>query len=173
MKNRCSRMLVRRRMVSTTLSRALSSDTNVRLVRTLYRQIIRWCNVTDPAIPFCILVTLKPPYVDETSLQELASGDSFWKSLLPEKSKLEAHQSIIPVYSSHDMRNLCRVNFRMNNKHESSPEVTQERISVAFEVVKSLNKLSEQLKMRQEIRENHLDRTGVHFHVGQGKYPGQ
>ena len=154
------------------LSRHFSSETNSRLGRTLYRQLMRWCKATDKALPlssFVPPVTLKPPHVEETSLIELASPDEYWSKvsqLLPAKSKVEPHQITIPIHNSQDAANFFRVIFRMNKV--ATPETFKQRVSVAFEALKSLNELTGGLNALREQRDKHLDRTGVLYHVGQG-----
>jgi len=152
-----------------------SSSNNNRLGRTLYRQLIRWCRNTDKAIPlssFVPPVTLKAPHVEEESLDKLALHIPDWEQvsgLLPPNSKVEAHQMIVPIFSSEDAANLFRVVFRMNNQKDPSPEVFKQRITTAFEALKSLNQLTGGLTSLKEQREKHLDRDGVFYHVGQGK----
>jgi hypothetical protein len=110
--------------------------------------------------------------VAEESLKKLNSPpDAYWKhvsQLLPPKSKVEAHQITIPIHTLEDAENLFRAVFRMNSG-SSSPEVLKHQISVAFDALKSLNELTRGLKTFKEQREIHLDRTGVRYHVGQGK----
>jgi len=153
-----------------------SSSNNNRLGRTLYRQLIRWCRNTDKLIPlssFVPPVTLKPPHIEEESLQKLAlQSDADMEHvshLLPPKSKVEAHQMTVPILNAEDAENLFRAVFRMNNQNEASPQVFKQRISTAFEALKSLNQLTGGLNSLIEEREKHLDRTGVLYHVGQGK----
>ena len=155
--------------------RLRSSSNNDRLGRTLYRQLIRWCRNTDRAIPlssFVPPVTLKPPHVEQESLQKFASKDDDWtrvSQLLPSNSKVEPHQMIVPIANAEDAANLFRVVFRMNNVEDTSQEVFKQRISTAFEALKSLNQLTGGLESLKEQREKHLDRTGVLYRVGQGR----
>lgn len=152
-----------------------SAADNGRLGRNLYRQLIRWCRNTDKMIPlssFVPPVTLKPPHVEEESLQKLASHDADFQhvsGLLPSNSKVEAHQMTVPVANSKDAESLFRVVFRMN-QGDASQEVFKQRISTAFEALKSLNQLTGGLTSLQEQREKHLDRDGVLYHVGEGKF---
>jgi hypothetical protein len=152
-----------------------ASTNNGRLGRILYRQLIRWCRETDKAHPLSSVVppvTLTTPLVAEESLKKLISPpDAHWQyvsQLLPQKSKVEAHQITIPIHTSDDAGNLFRVVFRMN-AGISSPEVLKHQTSMAFDALKSLNKLTRGLKSSKKLREQHLDRTGVRFHIGQGK----
>jgi hypothetical protein len=110
--------------------------------------------------------------VAEESLKKLTSPpDAHWKhvsQLLPPKSKVEEHRITIPIHTSEDAGNLFRVVFRMN-AGISSPEVLKHQTSMAFDTLKSLNTLTRGLKLLKEQREQHLDRTGVLYHIGQGK----
>ena len=72
------------------------------------------------------------------------------------------------MHTSEDAENLFRVVFRMNAEI-SSPEMLKYQISMAFDALKSLNELTSALKSFKEQRESHLDRTGVLYHIGQGK----
>lgn len=53
------------------------------------------------------------------------------------------------------------------NSSETDPQVFKQRISTAFEALKSLNQLTGGLTSLEEQREKHLDRTGVEYNVGQ------
>jgi hypothetical protein len=154
----------------------MSGASDGRLGRILYRQLIRWCKTTDKALPLSSVVppvTLKPPHVEEESLKKLASPpDAHWKhvsQLLPPKSMVEENHITIPIHTSEDAENLFKVVFRMNAEISSS-EVLKLRTSVAFDALKSLNELTRGLKSLKDQREKHLDRTDVHYHVGQGKH---
>jgi hypothetical protein len=80
-------------------NRHLSS--NVRLGRTLYRQLLRWCQDTGSDIPlssFVPPVTTTPPIVDQAALERLARGeDDFIRSLLPSNAILEERQMTVPL----------------------------------------------------------------------------
>lgn len=149
-----------------------SAADNGRLGRNLYRQLIRWCRNTDETIPlasFVPPVTLKPPHVEEESLQKLAeSDDTDWQHMLPPNTKVEDHQMTVPIANAKDAESLFRVVFRMN-QNDASQKVFKQRISTAFEALKSLNQLTGGLSSLQEQREKHLDRDGVLYHVGQGR----
>ena len=149
-----------------TARRLTSAADNSRLGRNLYRQLIRWCKNTDKAIPlssFIPPVTLKPPHVEQASLQ---NWQHFSGLALPPNSKVQAHQMTVPIANSEDAANLFRVVFRMN-RGETNHEVFKQRISTAFEALKSLNQLSSGLASLLEQREKHLDRDGVLYCVGQ------
>lgn len=153
-----------------------SSSNNDRLGRNLYRQLIQWCRNTDNIIPlssFVPPVTLKPPHVDQESLEKLSQQETadwqYVSTLLPPNSKVQSHQMTVPILNSNDAANLFRVVFRMNNVQDASAEEYKQRISTAFEALKSLNQLTGGLKSLQQERERHLDRTGVLYRVGQGK----
>jgi heat shock protein HspQ len=161
------------------LSSSSTNNNNDRLGRTLYRQLIRWCRSTNSLIPlssFVPPVTLKPPHVEQESLQKLASSSSssdaadwqYLHDLLPTNSKVESHQMTVPIANANDAAKFFHVVFSMNNQAEHvSPEVFKQRISTAFEALKSLNQLTSELSSIEQQREKHLDRTGVLFHVGQ------
>lgn len=121
-------------------------------------------------------VTLKPPHVEQESLAKLAASSSsdaadwqYLHDLLPPNSKVESHQMTVPIANANDAAKFFHVVFSMNNQADEnvSQQVFKQRISTAFEALKSLNQLTSELTSIEQQREKHLDRTGVFFHVGQ------
>jgi heat shock protein HspQ len=135
----------------------------------LYRQLLRWCNDTDPAIPlsqFIPPIRLEPPQIDSGSLKSLlvSTGDNKIRQLLPSNSIIKETELTVPIYSSQTVKLFFKAIFRMN----STSTETKEQISLAFEALKNLNELSsKQLSVLIENRVKHYDRTGVEYKVGQ------
>jgi hypothetical protein len=157
---------------------AAQAGVQTKLARTLYRQLLRWCDNSDPDIPlntFIPPVTLSPPQVDEQALQKLAAAevqkDDQVLRLLPTNSKIQPHQITIPIYRASDVRNFFRAIFRLNAA-QTTVEIGKERVSWALKGLKSLNELTETLQDMKKQHDKHLDRTGVKFHVGQGEIMG-
>lgn len=138
--------------------------------RTLYRQLLRWCQDTGSDIPlssFVPPVTTTPSIVDQAALERLANGeDTFIRSLLPSNAILGEHQMTVPVRNAGELRNFFRAIYRMNVSPTDAQTQT-ERVNMAFETLRSLNELSEPLRSLLDERAKHLDRDGVAFSVGQ------
>lgn len=140
----------------------------------LYRQVLRWCESTEDNFPLSYFVPpiyLKPPQVDAESLRLLATGDEksrIHSSMIPSKSKIEEHQATYFIQSTHDIKAYARVMFRLNSR-QSNPDIQKQRVTAAFEGIKSLNELTVLLESFKENRERHMDRENVRFRVGQGK----
>lgn len=146
------------------------SSAQDRLGRTLYRQLLRWCQDTGDDIPLAKYVppvTTMPPIVDEAALKRLADGqEGFIRQLLPSNTILEEHQMTVPLRKASDIRNFFRAVYRMNMV-STDQETQKKRVSMAFETLKSVNELTGALKDVQAQRGKHLDRAGVDFSVGQ------
>ena len=114
-----------------------------RIIITLYRQLLRWCDETQVEVPLSFYVPpvyLEPPKVDGQSLKLLASNspDSpVPQSMLPSKSLIEENQLTVPIHSSSDARAFFRSVFRLNSRgtgdEENTEEIQKQRISLAFE----------------------------------------
>mmetsp|Transcript_324 Transcript_324/g.521 ORF Transcript_324/g.521 Transcript_324/m.521 type:complete len:521 (+) Transcript_324:85-1647(+) len=115
-----------------------------RLGKTLYRQIIRWCDRTgqvpfDPIPP----VTLIPPLVNQTVLQQVANEWTFRRiesstpnlninpaetsrlhangvilDYLPRESLVEQKKMVLPIRNASSLRGIVRAVFRMNRLGE-------------------------------------------------------
>ncbi len=91
---------------------------------------------------------------------------------LPPNSIIEPNQLILPIENANHVKSATRVAYALNNfttEEESKADAEQmkERVSLGFEVLKSLNQLSDALEARKKMREDHWDREGVAFRVGQ------
>jgi hemimethylated DNA binding protein len=165
------------------------------LSKTLYKQILKWTARTgnvpfDPIPP----LTLIPPRVDPIALETLAnvlskgnsddekgkettvtsssssSNLSHLAKYLPSNSIIEANRLIIPISNAADVKRVTKLAYALNNHTlESKEDLEQikERVSLGFDVLKSLNQLGAVLERRKAARVEHEDREGVTFHVGQ------
>lgn len=164
-----------------TTATASKSDTNPRITKTLYRQLLRWCNESPP-IP---LATLVPPVhlespdnVDPFRLEVLSIPPSDLddpvvakvRNILPPQAEMERTSLTVPVRSVQDVKNVIRSVFRLNadiRNDEKAAQHQKHRLSATFTALKSLNELSGGLESIQEQRQQHMDRTNVDFLVGQ------
>lgn len=148
-----------------------NTATQDRLARTLYRQLLRWCQDIGDEIPLTAYVppvTTMPPIVDENSLKRLADGqEEIIREFLPKNSIIQRHLMTVPIRRASDIGNLLKAMFRMNNRKNSSTEEQKERVSMAMKTLKSLNELTEALQEVQSEREKHLDREGMKMSIGQ------
>mmetsp|Transcript_11436 Transcript_11436/g.16772 ORF Transcript_11436/g.16772 Transcript_11436/m.16772 type:complete len:766 (+) Transcript_11436:197-2494(+) len=150
-----------------------SKDTAIqdRLARTLYRQLLRWCQDTGgeiPLTPYVPPVTTMPPVVNERSLKRLSDGqEEAIREFLPRNSIIQRHHITVPIRRASDIGNLLKAIFRMNDKPSTAIKEQKERISVAMKTLKSLNELTEALQEVQQEREKHLDREGIKMSIGQ------
>lgn len=142
-----------------------------RLGRTLYRQLLRWCKDTGSEIPLSSYVppvTTMPPIVDEGALKRLSEGkEEAIRNLLPSNTIFEDNMMTVPLRKASDIQNFFRAVYRMNMNSDVTAEVQKQRVSMAFETLKSVNELTGALEDIQKEREKHLNREGVHFSVGQ------
>jgi len=166
------------------------------LSKTLYKQILKWSAAIGYDVPFDPIppLTLVPPRVDAKALEVIAKihssqGMGVVQELTPEEKHLfaltkllpnaiiEPSQLIIPIENANHVKNATRLAYALNNfTEEGKDEDTdndnddvKDRVTLGFEVLKSLNQLSVMLEQRKTVREAHRDRSGVTFHVGQGK----
>ena len=165
-----------------------------RIVLTLYRQLLRWCDDTDEDIPLAQLVPpihLSPPQINPDILEELAeasanttsgrvgeddkgprnsnnlisslhSGVFSPLSSVIKKTGITVHS----VPNSGDAKSIVKAVFRMNATTTDERD-QKEQVSMAFEWIKNLNELTQQLNEMKTKRENHRNREGVDFRIGQ------
>jgi len=219
-----------------------STDSN-RIPRTLYRQLLEWCEATDQNVPLSGLVPpihiRAPEQVDPFRMEVLAhrpplaglsstatttasapaaattgrdidggstdasgtiQSDCVYeiveraRRLLPRKTELEPQSMTVPIHSSSDLKGFFQVIFRLNKGHADhdaavagdfdgaktlmttssstrnvvdNPEYLKQRISVAFEALKSLNQFTGVIEELKERRDAHIDRHNVEFRIGQ------
>lgn len=151
-------------------SRQLSSDAagKQRISLALYRQLLRWCNETDDGIPLPSFVPpvymTAPQMIDANSLESLSEEE---KSKFPANSIIETGQVTCPIHNSADARNFFRAIFRLNREQAKDADIQKQRITLAFEGIRSLNELSRALKSLKQNRAKHVLRDGLKFRVGQ------
>ena len=118
------------------------------LARTLYRQLLRWCQVTGddiPLAPFMEPVDVQPPQVDEAQLKALqqyrdaktttttSTIDQHQQQhnddrmlqfvhqiLLPLNCRIDAEHLIVFVNNASDVKHLLRAVYRLNNNNNST-----------------------------------------------------
>eukprot|EP00978_Attheya_sp_CCMP212_P011254 scaffold27646_cov42-Attheya_sp.AAC.1 len=187
-------VMARRNNVRGVSSAASSSSLvqSARLERTLYRQLIKWCRVAGWNVPLDAIppVTLIPPRIDAQALhsfsqkRENANQDDddmlYMNDLLPPGSVVEDGKMVLPVRHVRDIERVIRLAYRLNHPSHTEPMTThtsssssstirQDRVSLAFDAMKSLNQLTDALDQKKKSRSQHMDRTGVPYFVGQGR----
>jgi hemimethylated DNA binding protein len=138
-----------------------------RISLALYRQLLRWCIETDDDIPLSFFVPpvyMTEPHIDVVRLSTLSDED---KSIFPANSILERNQITCPIHNSEDARRLFRAVFRLNRAPTDDAQVQKQRVTLAFEGIRSLNTLSQGLQALKQNRAKHVLRDGVSFRVGQ------
>ncbi len=147
----------------------ISSQKRISLV--LYRQLLRWCNETDKDIPLGPAlppIHFSPPQINADSLKGMIDKNDKHSTIFsPEtsvvnKSGIAVH--IVPT--SHDAKQIVRAVFRMNAATSDEQE-RRDQVSLAFEWIKNLNELTQQLEEMKKRRMQHGNREGVEFRVGQ------
>jgi hypothetical protein len=153
---------------------ATGSENKARITLTLYRQLLEWTKSVEDDVPlshFIPPVHMSPPQIDETSLRLMATHDNNSRldaSIFPEGTIVKENQITVPIRNASDVKNFFRGVFRLNSA-PANPDKQKQRVSLAFEGLKSLNELSQALEDFQRRRGNHTDRENVAFRVGQGK----
>lgn len=148
-------------------------DNHARITVALYRQLLQWSNSVSDDIPLSYYIPpvyLSPPRIDRDTLKLMSvkSGDSkVAASIFPKNTIVKENQLVVPIRNSADVKKLFRGIFRLNCK-PANPDKQKERISLAFDGLRSLNELSKALKDSAKERETHLDREHVNYRVGQG-----
>jgi hemimethylated DNA binding protein len=168
------------RLSTTTTTPSNTTTTNARLTKTLYRQLLRWCQEAPATIPLTHLLPpvhlAAPAEVNADALRALADSSSSLhpnnsnagqdlRRLLPTHARIQATQLTLAIARVADIRGLLRAVFRLNRPYEASYQ--QERLTATFTTLKSLNDLSPELEALEANREAHGDRTGVQYKVGQ------
>ena len=167
----------RHRLFSSSTKPQNQSNHKNPVVIALYRQLLRWCQSTDPRIPLAHYIPpvhLQAPQIDAEALMILKNDndDDSIQQLLPSTAMIHNHddgttlQLTCPIQNSTDVRDLFRAMFRLHSKSTTKDDQKQ-RITTAFEALKSLNELTEALDVLQQHRIQHSNRQGVQFRVGQ------
>lgn len=161
-----------------------SAPPSRKIARTLYRQLLRWCRATDSNIP---LVSIIPPIhlqapeqIDLVRFQALAKGDRVYtkeddctvqyaQSRLPRQTMYTSNGMTIPLHSIQDVSNVIHAVYRINSKElvDYNVEHQKQRITLAFEALKTLNELTTRIEVLQSRRQEHSNRDNVTFHIGQ------
>jgi len=172
----------------------IKNSSHKRITLTLYRQLLRWCDDTDKDIPLSQSVPpihFSPPQINSDSLKGLieASGiinnnnggddddDPISSNHLvssPYSSILFSRTSVVKktgvtvhsVPSSGDAKQIVNAVFRMNAITTDERD-KKDQMSIAFEWIKTLNELTQQLEEMKAKRRKHQNREGVNFRVGQ------
>lgn len=163
---------------------AISTEKQKKVSKTLYRQLLRWTKRTGYKVPLDPMPPLNivPPMVPESTLKSVSSYYNMVEmpskltkreehlynltKKLPPNSIVDETKMLIPLQTVTEIRNIIQMVFTMNHADED-PVSTKQRISLAFEFLKSLNELSEVLDERKKKHLENMDRTGVKFHIGQ------
>ena len=139
-----------------------------RIALALYRQLLRWCNETDESIPLSSFVPpvymTAPQQIDHNRLFLLSDEE---KSKFPTSSIIELKQITCPIRNSSDAKKFFRAVFRLNSEPTSDTDTQKARITHAFEAIRSLNELTQDVNRLKQNRANHVLRDGVEFRVGQ------
>ena len=91
---------------------------------------------------------------------------------MPANTIVNENRVVIPIRNAGDVKNTARMVYKLNSiaspdsDHDLLDHI-KDRVSLGFQLLKSLNQLSIMLDERKESRQKHLDREGVFFHVGQ------
>jgi hemimethylated DNA binding protein len=163
---------------------ATTTEKQKKVSRTLYRQLLRWTKRTGYEVPLDPMppLNLVPPIVHESALKSVSSYYNNVEAptnltkhekhlynltkTLPSNSIVNENNMIIPLQNVTEIKNAIQMIFNMNHADED-PVYTKQRISLAFEFLKSLNELSGVLDERKKKHLENIDRTGVIFHIGQ------
>lgn len=172
------------RQIRQASSSASSVSSSSRISRTLYRQIIQWCNTTDPQVPlqFPPIHITSPEQVDAYRLELLALQQDAASSsnddddddaiavnrarrCLPAHTEIHRTSLTVPIHSVHDLRNFVRALYRLNQQEPFDLNHDKQRISVAFEALKSLNELTGRIQATKERRRRHEQRNNAELGV--------
>jgi hypothetical protein len=147
----------------------------------LYRQLLRWCDTTEDNVPLSFYIPpiyLQPPQIDEKTLSALADGKSESSSkvnlsMFPPNTLVDSKKLVCPIRNSAHVRAFFRSVFRLTAAESLDTDADdmqqKQRISLAFEAIKSLNELTGALADLKNNSEQHTNREGVNFRVGDGK----
>jgi heat shock protein HspQ len=133
----------------------------------LYRQLLRWCAETDEDIPLSFFIPpvyMKEPQIDLDGLAALSDKERLF---FPSNSILETNHITCPIHNSEDARKFFRAVFRVNRGSTEDSQVQKQRVTLAFDGIRSLNTLSQGLHGLKQNRAKHILRDGVDFRVGQ------
>lgn len=158
------------------LTRQFTSGANAksRIALTLYRQLLGWSEAVEDDVPLSYYIPpvhMSPPQIDKSSLLLMATDDKSAgvdASFFPNGTIVEENLLSIPIRNAADVKKFFRGVFRLNS-NPANPDTQKQRISLAFEGLKSLNELTQALDDLRKKRESHTNRKNVEYRVGQGK----
>jgi heat shock protein HspQ len=169
------------------------NSSHKRIALMLYRQLLRWCDETDKNIPLSQSIPpihMSPPQINPDSLLALIESSGILKStnasenddgvksksvesspyssvFSPRTSSIEKSGiTIHSVPTSAEAKEIVKAVFRMNASTIEEQD-RKNQLSLAFEWIKTLNELTQQLEEMKTNRRNHQNREGVDFRVGQ------
>lgn len=155
-----------------------ASTTTSRVSRTLYRHLLQWCRATDAALPLTQWlppVYLKAPEeVDPYHLEMLATTThnnddpvvlQFARQHL-RHAQIHKHHLVASVTHSTDLKDFFRALFRINAALPVQESYQKTRVDNAFQALYNLNQLSCET-IAPFMQQRRIDRSGVHFAVGQ------
>ena len=185
-----------------------SNPNQAKLVKALYRNLLRWCEQTEkltnnrsfpiPLEPIPPPVTLLPysnidvyllsdleEYVrnknkemhtkpDSVSHENTLDIDnkkfiSYISSLLPPRSTVEKNRLTLHVQDLESIRKSIQIGFRMSGRGLDE-ETFQKNIALGFDTLRNLKEhIQPLLEKRLKERQQHMNRDGIYFSVGQGK----
>lgn len=181
----CSRSITTKSYGSTNQQQySKDVNNNRRIILTLYRQMMQWCNKIDKEIPLSNYVPplylTAPDQLHPENLRlyyEQQQGEQAGNNLFPTKTEIAEKHITCLIHNSKDAKKLLRAVFKLNSDHglvkeaqasTTAPEVDSKmRIEHAFDGIKSMNELSGILDSLQFKRTQHMDREDVKYHVGQ------
>lgn len=155
-------------------SEATSGAGKQRISLALYRQLLRWCHDTDDDVPLSSFVPpvymTAPQQIEEHRLASLSEEEKVqW---FPAHSIIESNHITCPIRNAVDAKKLFRAVFRLNRdpaaaNSDDDADIQKQRITLAFEGIRSLNELSRGLQKLKYNRAKHVLRDNVEFRVGQ------
>ena len=112
--------------------------------------------------------------------ERISEGHDFYQyinDLLPPNTVFHSNGKMvtIPLNDAADLRSIIRVAYRLNSQtnedtisNNEYDQVLKDRVSLGFDVLRSLTDLSEVLEKRKKKRKRHFNRDGINYKVGQG-----
>jgi hemimethylated DNA binding protein len=154
------------RCSSSSAVKAMTPQPQGRLAKALYRQLLRWCQGIGYDVPlstFIPPITLHAPTnVDGTMLLALATKNEAIP--FPTNTIITPTLLTVPIHTVMDAKLFFQAIYRINCHQQ---QYQKERVTWAFQAIKSLNELTEPIEKLTEQRAVHMNRDDVEFHVGQ------
>lgn len=165
--------------------RFATSASSGSLARAIYRNLLDWCRRMDPSAPLVHIPPLHleaPAHIDPYRTEVLAEYQrgrppcapsllspeiAYARKRLPPNTVFGPKNMTIPIRNVNQLRGLIQSIFRINVDLPQDPAIQKERVTLAFNALRSLNKLAEAMFQQDQEREAHSDRTGIQYRVGQ------